>query len=178
MALSGAAAWRCSAAGVPSGPVALDVSASSGSWSLIDSYRMTLDASGDLTVITHGEGGGERTRRLSEGELADLRRVLHEERVFELPDFVGARVVDSGSRTLEVSWNGRRRSLRIGHMGYTHDLSELGEERRAARVWRHVRGWFEHAEAVDYRELDRAVFGRAFVRLVLRGLRERLSDGP
>ena len=39
---------------------------------------------------------------------------------------------------------------------YQHDEC-LPEARRALRVWREARGWFDHPDAADFREHDEIV---------------------
>jgi hypothetical protein len=124
-----------------------------GSWTLVanDAGKATL------TIYTSHES--TREFQISKKQLDDLRKVLTQERFFELQGEYGELVSDGSTNTITIRAANRKKTVELKYlMNWVHnDVAKLEEPARAIRVMHVIRGWFDDPEAVDLRKYDRIV---------------------
>lgn len=125
--------------------------ASGSSWSL----DVNADGTAYLNILAYPTDI-HRTFAVPEEEMEGLRRLLIEQRFFELDDEYGEIVLDASTRTLAVTCGDHSHSVELHFlMNWVHgDTRRLRDPARVVRVWRYVRTWFSDKEAVDLKRYD------------------------
>lgn len=118
----------------------------------------------NLSVNTAGEGHllipfPDNTRvefQVSDEQMAQLRDAVLREDFFGLEDSYGQRVLDGSTRQMTITMGEDTKSVELLFLGETgsQDLELLLDAQRPVRLWRLVRGWFEHPQAVDLSPYD------------------------
>lgn len=124
------------------------------------SWYLSVNSAGQaqLTIDT-SPTPVRRTFVVSSEQLAELRKVLLDERFFELKEEYGEVVPDGSIRTVTVTVGDETRSVRLHFLmnWAQNDRTKLREPCRAVRVGLVIRKWFDDAEAVDLRKYDKII---------------------
>jgi hypothetical protein len=128
------------------------------------SWYLSMNSAGQAQLTIHTFP--QPTRRefaVSVEQLASLRKVLKDERFFELADEYGEIVPDGSTDTITVTAGQVTRCAKVHYlMNWVYsDHAKLREPSRAVRVGLEIRNWFDDAKAVDLRKFDQMVLDAA-----------------
>ena len=128
------------------------------------SWQLTVNAdrTANLNIDSY-PASASRTFAVTEAQIEELRSLLIDERFFELNEEYGQIVPDGSTRTITITCGERSHTVQLHFlMNWVRgDTSRLREPARAVRVWRHIRRWFDDAEAVDLERYDQMVLDAA-----------------
>jgi hypothetical protein len=131
-----------------------------GDFALGSSWDLTVNSSGKAELTISSVPQDVRTTfDVPADQLVKLRELLISEQFFALGEGYGETVADSSTRSITISVGPYTKTVRLNYLGnwLQFDKSMLIEPARAMRVMTLVRGWFDHAEAVDLRKYDQVI---------------------
>ncbi len=92
-----------------------------------------------------------------------LRKLLIQERFFDLGEEYGESAVDSSIHTLTIKIGNVTKTVRLRFLmnWVNYDKPKLREPARAVRVWMLIRGWFQDSDVTDLHKYDQMVLDAA-----------------
>jgi hypothetical protein len=124
------------------------------------SWHLNVNSAGKAELTIDAPTGKIRRQfKVSNDQMAALRRAVAQAEFFELADEYGEEVPDGSTRTVTVTAGDRTKSVKVRYLmnWVQNDRDKLREPSRAVGLLVLVRGWFADADAVDLREYDRKV---------------------
>jgi len=136
---------------------ALQIQASDlGRYSKGRAWTLSVDADAKAALdVIKGSDDPARQFRIPDDKLTEFRKVLQDQKFFDLPKKIGRVVPDGGQRKLSVKLGKKEHELTI-HLLLKSSLTgaDLDQARRAVRVWMALRGLFDDKDAHDARASD------------------------
>jgi hypothetical protein len=129
-----------------------------------NSWHLSVNSAGqaELTIDSFSEPTRKQFQ-VSKEQMAEFRKVLGNERFFELASEYGQLVPDGSEQSITVTAGRHSHTVKVHYlMNWVRtDKAKLREPSRAVRLLVLVRGWFEESAAVDQREYDKLVLDAA-----------------
>jgi hypothetical protein len=145
---------------LPSGPLTITASEHGAYFRKGFSWDLHVDPNGKaILTIDSVPNSKRREFTVPKKQLDKFRKVLAQERFFELGDSYGELVSDSSTTTITVSVGKSTKTVKVLFLmnWALYEPAKLREPSRAVRVQQLIRGWFNDPDAVDLRPYNRDV---------------------
>ncbi len=110
-------------------------------------FEVKLDGTASLQFVKF-PSTGQRQFKVTSAQMADLRDAIETERFFELENEYGLGVPDGGDASLTIQRGVKIQTVRLHYLQGAPNMSEI---KRALRVLKVVRDWFNDKGAPDSR---------------------------
>ncbi len=124
-------------------------------------FRVNSAGAAQLTIGAHPQRTSSFA--VSKDQLDQLRKLLIQERFFDLGEEYGESAVDSSIHTLTIKIGNVTKTVRLRFLmnWVNYDKPKLREPARAVRVWMLIRGWFQDSDVTDLHKYDQMVLDAA-----------------